>query len=172
MRHGVTTKSKSQNSSPCSGNIWIPRQVKCSRCSPQRVKWCAPSFGIEKGQSFWISQNPDQQSTAASQCQQSLGLKLLGSGQRRRRSFSCNMITPGPYQFEDTSTLPVLAGLSYFSYCIVQIWYLVTSNCLGWWKVDCVAIFLASIFGDQTRYRRKQSGETRTVSKPKMLLKA
>ena len=49
MRSGVTTISQSQNSSPWSGNMWIPHWRKKWRCSLQRVKWCALSLGIEKG---------------------------------------------------------------------------------------------------------------------------
>ena len=43
--------------------MWIPHWRKSSRCSPQQVTWCALSFGIGKGWSFWISWNPDRPST-------------------------------------------------------------------------------------------------------------
>jgi len=70
MRHGVTTMSRSQNSSPWSGDMWIPHQRKSSRPCCQRIKWCALSFGIGKGWSFWISLNLDKPSTltATLQC--------------------------------------------------------------------------------------------------------
>mgnify|MGYP001855459783 CR=1 FL=1 len=50
-RHGITTISRSQNSP------WIPHGRISSRCAPQSVKWCALSFRIRKGWSFWISWN-------------------------------------------------------------------------------------------------------------------
>jgi len=41
--------------------MWIYHQRKSSRHSSQLVKWCALSFGIEKGRSFWISWRLDHQ---------------------------------------------------------------------------------------------------------------
>ena len=147
-RRGVTTTSWSQNGSPWNGDMWIPHQRKSSRCCPQRVKWCALSFGIGKGWSFWISLNLDKPSTltATSRCWLSWGLEFPESGQRRRQPFSCNMITPGPITvWRPWCTLSILAGLSYHTHRIVWIWRLLTSICLGRWKMDCVGnIFLAT----------------------------
>ena len=114
-RRGVTTTSQSQNGSPWSGEMWIPHQRKSSRCCPQWVNWCALSFGIGKGWSFWISFNPDKPSTliATSQHWLSWRLEFPESGQRRRQPFSCNTITPGPIPvWRPWCTLSILVGLS------------------------------------------------------------
>ena len=60
--------------------------------------------------------------------------------------FSCNMITQGPIQvWRSQSILSSLAGQSYHTHRTVRIWHLVTSICLGRWKMDCVRnIFLAT----------------------------
>jgi len=102
-KRGVTTTSQSQNSSPWSGDMWI--QIKSSRRCPQQVKWCALSFGIGKGWSFWISLNPDKPLTltATSQCWLSWRLEFPESGQRRRHPFSCNTDNARP----QTSLKPV-----------------------------------------------------------------
>ena len=62
-RHGITTTNWNHNGNPWSSNLWIPPQRRCSRHSPRGVKWCAPSFGIGKGRSLWISWNMDKPST-------------------------------------------------------------------------------------------------------------
>jgi len=129
--------------------MWILHQRKSSRRCPQQVRWCALSFGIGKGWSFWISLNPDKPSTltATSRCWLSWRLKFPESGQRRRQPFSCNMTTPGPIPvWRPWSTLPILGGLSYHTHHVVQIWPLLTSICSGWWKMDCVDnIFVAKM---------------------------
>ena len=86
------------NSSPGSSDVWIPHWRKSVRSSPQQVKWRALSFGIGKRRSCWISQNPDKPSTLTitSQSWLSWRLELPESGQRRKKSFSCNTIMPGP----------------------------------------------------------------------------
>ena len=98
MRCDVATMSHSNNSSPWSSDVWIPHWRKSVRSSPQQVKWCALSFGIGKRRSCWISQNPDKPSTLTitSQSWLSWRLELPESGQRRKKSFSCNTIMPGP----------------------------------------------------------------------------
>ena len=97
MRHHVTTAGWSQNSSPCSGDIWIPHQRKCSRLSCLWVTWCALSFEIENGWSFWISWNPDKPSALTVTLWHWLNwrLKLPESDQRRKQPFSCNMLMLG-----------------------------------------------------------------------------
>jgi len=138
-RCGVTTTSRSQNGSPWSGNMCISNRRKSSRCGPQQVKWCALSFGIGKGWSFWISSNPDKPSrlTATSRLWLSLRLEFPES---------CNMKMPGSIQiWRPWSTLSILAGLSYHTHRIVQIWCLLTSICSGRGKMDCMSnIFLAT----------------------------
>jgi len=62
-RRDVTTTCRSQNGSPWSGDMWILHRRKSSRRCPQRVKWCALSFGTGKRWSFWISLNPAKPST-------------------------------------------------------------------------------------------------------------
>jgi len=73
-------------------------------------------------------------------------LEFPESGQRGRQPFSCNMTMPGPISvWRPWSTLPVLGGLSYHTHRIVRIWPLLTSICLGRWKMDCGDnIFLAT----------------------------
>ena len=146
-RRSVTTTSRSQNGSPWSGDVWIPRQGKSSRRCPQWVKWCALSFGIGKGWSFWISLNPNKPSTLTGTLWRWLSCRLEfpESGQRRRQPLSCNMITPGLIPvWRPRSTLSILAGLSYHTHRIVWIWRLLTSICSGRWKMDCMGnIFLA-----------------------------
>jgi len=137
---------QSQNGSPWNSK-WIPHQRKSSRHSPQWIKWCALSFVIGKGWSFWISWNPDKPSaltTASWRCL-SWRLELSELGQRRRQPSSCNTIMPGPmWVWRWWSTLPILAGLSYHAHCIVWIWCLLTSIYLGRWKVDFMGnVFLA-----------------------------
>ena len=139
QRCGVTTTSWSQNSSPQSGDMWIPHQRKSSRRLPQRVKWCALSFGIGKGWSFWISLNPDKLSTptATSQRWLSWRLEFPESGQRRRQHFSCNTMTSGPIPvWWPWNTLSILAGLSYHTHHTVRIWCLLSSICPGRWQMD------------------------------------
>jgi len=68
--------SQSQNSSPWSGDMWIPHRRKSSRRYPQQVKWCALSFGIGKGWSFWISLDPDKPSTLTATSQRWLSWRL------------------------------------------------------------------------------------------------
>ena len=133
--------SLSQNDSPWSGDMWIPHRRKCPRCCPQLVKWCALSFGIGKGWSFWISLNPDKPSilTATSRRWLRWRLEFPESGQRRRQPFSCNTIMPGHTPvWRLWSMLSILAGLSYHTHRIVWIWCLLTSICSDRWKVDCV----------------------------------
>ena len=135
IRRGVTTTSRGQNSSPWSGGVWNPHWRKSSRCCPQRVKWCSLYFGIGKGWSFCISLNLDKPSTltAISRRWLSWRLEFPESGQRRRQPV-----------WRQWSTLSILAGLLYHTYCIFWIWRLLTSICSGHWKMDCVGnIFLA-----------------------------
>jgi len=47
MRCGFSATSWSQNSNMWSSDVWIPHG-RCSRHSPQCVKWCALSFGTVK----------------------------------------------------------------------------------------------------------------------------
>ena len=96
-RCGITTTSWSQNSSPWSGNMCIPRQRKSSRRCRQQVKWRPLSFGIGKGWYFWISLNPYKPSTltATSWCWLRWRINFSELGQRRRLLFSYNTITPG-----------------------------------------------------------------------------
>jgi len=138
-RRGVTTTSRSQNGRPWSGDMWIPHRRKSSRRCPQRVKWCAMSFGIGKGWSFWISFNPDKTINSYRYIATlSWRLEFPESGQRRQ-PFSCNTTTPGPIPvWRPWSTLPILGGLSYHTHLIVRIWPLLTSICSGRWKMDCV----------------------------------
>jgi len=147
-RRGVTTTSWSQNGSPWSGDMWIPHRRKRSRRCPQRERWCALSFGIGKGWSFWISLNPYKPSTLTATSRHWLSWKFEfpESGQRRRQPFSCNTTTPGPIPvWRPWSTLPILGGLSYYTHRIVRIWPLLTSICSGRWKKDCVDnIFLSN----------------------------
>jgi len=75
-RLGVTTTSQSQNDSSWSGNMWIPHQRKGSSCSRQWVIWCALSFRIGKGWSFWFSCNLDNPSTCITTPQHRPRLKL------------------------------------------------------------------------------------------------
>ena len=106
--------------------MWIPHRSKSSRCRRQRVKWCALSFGIGNGWSFWVFWNPDKPSTltATSRRWLSWRLEFPEWGQRRRQPFSCNMITPGPIPiWRPWSTLSILAGLSYHTQRIVRIWH-------------------------------------------------
>jgi len=56
-------------------------------------------------------------------------LKLPESGQRRRKPFSCNIITPGSISvWRPWKTLPILAGLSHHTHCTVWIWCLLIST--------------------------------------------
>lgn len=100
--------------SPWNGEMWIPHRRTSSRCSLQQVKWCALTFGIGKGWSFWISWNEDKSSI--------LTTKL------EAQSFSCN-------QPQTTlrlwNTLPILAGLCYHGHPTVRIWSILTSICSG-----------------------------------------
>ena len=123
------------------GDVWILHWRKCSRCRPWWVKWCALFYAIAKEWLRCTSWNMDKPSTLTTTLWHWLSwrLNLPGSGQRRRQSFSCNMITPGPVPVgRPWNTLPVLAGLSYRTHCMVHIWHLLTSICLGQWKMDCV----------------------------------
>jgi len=145
-RRVVTTMNQSQNSSPWIDDMWIPHGRKSSRCCPQWVKWCALSFGIGNGWSFWISLNPDKPSSLTATLRRWLSwrLEFPESGQRRRQPFSCNTITPGPIPvWRPWSTLSSLARLWYCTYHIVHILRLLTSICSGRWKMDYVGnIFL------------------------------
>lgn len=74
-------------------------------------------------------------------------LKIPDSGQRRRQSFSCNMTTPASKTASRPwSVLSTLAGQFYHIHCIVHIWFLPISMCLGWRKMDSLGnIFLAKM---------------------------
>ena len=95
-----------------------------STCSPPQVKWCAVSFGVGNGWSFWVSWNPNRPSILIATSQQWLSwrLKHPESGQLRRQPFPCNTITPGTIPiWRPWSTFPVLAGLSYHTHHVVWI---------------------------------------------------
>ena len=111
-----------QNSSAWGGNMWIPNWRKHSRLSPQKLKWCALSPGMRKGWSFWISWNPDKPSTLTTTAWCWADGSNFQSGQRRRQPFSCNTVTPGPILVWGLqSTLPILAGQSHLTHCMIRI---------------------------------------------------
>ena len=144
VRRGIITMYQNQNGSEWRGVMRIPYWRKHSRHSPQRVKLCGLSFGIQKGWSFWISWNADKSPTLTI-IMLKWRLKLPELGQRRRQSFYCNTIIPGPILvWRQWSTLPVLSGLSFYIHNMVWIWHLPTSTCSGQWNMDCMDnIFLA-----------------------------
>lgn len=148
-RFSVTTMSQSQNSSPQSGDMWIPHGRKCSRLSTQWIQRYALSFGIGKVRSFWISWNLDKPSTLTAPLQHwvSWRPKLSEPGQRRRQHFSCNTVTPGPILvWRLWSTLSILDALSYPTHHKVWIWSLLISICPCQRKTDCRSnVFLATM---------------------------
>ena len=114
-------KSQSQNSSPWSGNTWIPYQLKISAHNPQEVTGHALSCGIGKGWSFWISQNADKPSTLTDSLQCWLRVrteKITFSLQHNVRLHAISKI------MEHTTT--ALTNTHH----TVQIWHVVTSICL------------------------------------------
>jgi len=138
-RHAVSTTSQSQNGSPWSGDMWIPHQRKSSRHSPQWVKWCALSFGVGKGWSFWIYQNLDKPSTLTATPWHRWNRRLECPELDQRRWQSSVIQVWGLW-----STLPILAELLCHTHYIDEIWCLLISICLVWWKMDCIGnIFLA-----------------------------
>ena len=137
--------NSSQNSILRIGDMQIPHQRKRSRCSPQQAKWCTLS-GIGNGWSFWISWNTDTPSTLPPTLWRWLSWRpeFPKSGQRKR-SLSCNTVKTITPVGRLCSTLPVVPRLSYHAHSTVQIWYLLNSICLLWWKMDCMGnIFLAT----------------------------
>ena len=125
-----------------------PSKKKFKTLPSVEVMWCALSFGIGKGRSFWISLNLDKPSTPTATLRRWLSPEgsNFQSGQTRRQPFSCNIITSGPIPvWRLWSTLSILAGLSYHTHRIIRIWRDLTSICSGRWKMDCVGnTFLAT----------------------------
>ena len=74
-----------------------------------RAKWCALSFGIGKGWSFWICWKLGKQSTLTKLKDQNSRVRPM----RRRQPFFCAMIVQGPILWRPWSTLPVLTELPY-----------------------------------------------------------
>ena len=121
MRCGVTTTRQSQNRSPWRGDTWIPHWRKTSRHSPERVKWCALSFGIGKGWLFWISWNLDKPSTLTATSWYWLSWRLkLPKLAREGDNFSFTTHDFIPV-WRPWSILLVLAGLSGHTHNIVWI---------------------------------------------------
>jgi len=74
------------------------------------------------------------------QHRQSRSLKLPEAGHRKRQHFSCSTVTSGPtpaLRWWRWNLLSILAGSSYHTHHIVWIRCLLTSICLGQWKMEC-----------------------------------
>ena len=105
-RCNVSTMSQNQNSSPWSDDMWILHQSKCSRHSPQWVKFHY-LLGWERDDPSWFPWK-----TINSECYITtlIKLKILASRVRPEKK----AIMPDPMSvWRLWSMLPVLAGLSY-----------------------------------------------------------
>ena len=124
---GHVIASQNQDGSPWDGNAWILHQIKNSGWTPWWVKWLALSFEIRKVWSFWISWSLDKTSTWTTTAPTKL--KAQTSRVRLKKTiFLLQSIVLGPIPVcGPWSTLPILAGLSYHTYHIVQIWCLLAS---------------------------------------------
>ena len=106
---------------PC--DTWQQKGSLAKWCL-QWIKWCELYFGM--GEEVILLDVLDPKETISSDCYIVILTKLRAQtsiGQRRWLPFSCNMITPGSLPvWRSLSTLPNLAGLSYHTHCIVQMY--------------------------------------------------
>jgi hypothetical protein len=101
-KRGVITTSRSQKGNPLSGFMWIPHRRKNSRRCPQRVKWCALSFGIGKGQCFgfpWTRTNHQLWPPLATITK--LKARIFSQAKEEVNISLATRQRQAPYQFED-----------------------------------------------------------------------
>ena len=149
MRHGVTTVSQNQNS-PRSGDMWIPHQTTSSKTQPSAGKVMCVVFWDRK--EVILLDFLELEQTINSECYTAMLTKLKAQtyGVRLEKKTTLllqhNIARPHTSVWRLWSRLPMLAGLSYHTHHIVQMWGLLTSICMGQWKMNCMSnSFLATM---------------------------
>lgn len=131
MRRGDTTVGLSQNGSPWSANASSPSK-RTFKVQPSVGKVMPAVVWDNKGlillDFLELEQTTSSDHWIAALTKLRAGTSRVGS--ENKQPLLCNTIMPGPKAVSrPQSTLSILAGLSFNTHHVVQIWLFLTSNC-------------------------------------------